>query len=79
MSKLMIELIQEGEVYAAFHPESPKEAKQLYYKHAALPGQYTRLTVGARQLTTAQAERYLGPQKAKGIALPDRKGRGRSY
>ena len=62
MSRYEIRLYYMGYVYKTLRPQSKKEAKKKYYISANSEGQYTQLVVDGRPLTTAQAERFLGPE-----------------
>ena len=62
MSRYEIRLYYMGYVYKTLRPQSRKEAKKQYYISANSEGQYTQLVVDGRPLTTAQAERFLGPE-----------------
>lgn len=62
MSRYEIRLYYMGYVYKTLRPRSQKEAKRKYYISANSEGQYTQLVVDGRQLTTAQAEKFLGPE-----------------
>lgn len=62
MSRYEIRLYYMGYVYKTLRPKSREEAKRKYYISANSEGQYTQLVVDGRPLTTAQAERFLGPE-----------------
>lgn len=56
-----IRLYYMGCVYETLHPKGMHEAKRQYYISANSDGQYTQLVVDGRTMTTAQAEKLLGP------------------
>ena len=55
---IQIDVIQDTQVVLTFRPPSKAEAAKIYFEHSANVYEYTRLTVGKRAYTTAQAERF---------------------
>ena len=55
---IQIDIIQDTIKVMTFHPATKKEAAKIYFAHLANTFEYTLLTVGKREYTTAQAKRF---------------------
>lgn len=55
---MRIDIIQNTQIVKTLFPASKKEAAKIYFAHQSHDFEYTLLTVGKREYTTAQAERF---------------------